>query len=360
LTSNAEAGRVRFVSPEPGSVVVGRTEISFTVEPGEPAIDGIDVYVQGRLIGSATPPRWRLDWDAPSGVSGADLVAVAFAGSSRIENVRLATFPAPFRDAITVSAVQLYPVVFDREGRYARDLTKEQFTIRDQGHEVDIEDFATEAATLNIAIVIDVSASMLDRLGLVQDASCAFVDSLRDGDLVAVYAFNRGVREVVGFTDDRERARHGIRSLQAAGGTALFDALCHVFRELDSVPGRQAIVLFSDGQDQHSTSTLPRTIAAARQAESIVYAVGAGDDRESLEARADLALLAEESGGDAHFITRLGDLPGVFDHVLSDLRAQYVLSYTPPPGPPGVRSIDLQVSLRGYEVRCRKSYLYEH
>jgi VWFA-related protein len=358
LASSAEASRVRFVSPEPGSVVFGRTEIGFAVEPGDPEIDGIDVYVEGRLIGSALPPRWRLDWDAPSGVSGADLVAVAFAAGSRVEHVRLTTYPVPFSDEISVAAVQLYPVVVDRRGRFARDLTKEQFTVLDQGHEVEVESFATEAAALNIAIMLDVSGSMADRLGLVQDASCGFVDSLSDEDRVAVYAFNRGVREVVALTDDKDLAKQGIRSLQAAGGTALYDAACRVFDELRSISGRRAVFLFSDGKDEHSVVTLQHTIAAARQSDSIIYTVGAGDDRESLAARKDLALLAEETGGDAHFISRLDDLPGVFARVLSHIRAQYVMSYTPPPGPPGLRSIEVLVSRPGYEVHCRKSYLH--
>jgi Ca-activated chloride channel family protein len=356
LAAEAEASRIHFVSPDPNSVVIGVTEISFVVEPGKPEIDRIDVYVQGRLIGSAMPPGWRFDWDAPSGASGVDLVAVAFAAGTRVENVRLPTFAVPFGDKITVSVVQLYPVVVDRRGRYARDLTKDEFTVVDQGQKVEIESFATEALTLSVAIMLDVSASMFDRLGIVQEASCGFVNSLREGDRVAVYAFNREVREVVALTDDRVRAMKGIRSLKAGGGTALYDAACHVFREVRSVSGRRAVFLFSDGQDEHSIATLQQTIVAARQAESIVYAVGAGDDEASVEARVDLTQLSGETGGDAHFITRLKDLPEVFSRVLSHLRAQYVLSYTAPTGPPGVRSVEVQVSRPGYEVHCRKSY----
>jgi VWFA-related protein len=354
-----ESPAIRFSAPDEGSYVVGETEIRFEIMETETEIDRIDLYVAGRLVGTALPPNWSLVWDAPSGVSGEDLVAVAFAGDRLVAKARRATYEAAYGDEIQVSVVQLYPVVVDRRGRYVRNLRKGDFTILDQGSPVEIESFATEALALSIAVVLDVSESMFDRLGLVQDASCGFVDELGDGDRVAVYEFNHGVREVVAFTGERDAVKEGIRSLRAVGGTALYDAVCSVLNEIRTVPGRKAVFLFSDGRDERSVTTLQHAIRAARQAEAIIYTVGTGDDLESLKARDDLRQLAEETGGEAHFIDRLKDLPEVFDDVLSHLRAQYVLSYPPPPGPPGVRSLEVRVSNKKYSVQCRKSYEHD-
>jgi len=354
----AEIGdqRVRFLSPEQGALLIGTTDVRFEVIDDEPEVDRIDLYVQGRLIGSAFSPEWSLSWDAPSEAAGSELVAVAFSGDHLVEKSRLATYEAAFSGEIQVSVVQLFPVVLDRKGRYVRDLSRGDFTVLDQGEPVEIESFATEALSLSVAVVLDTSGSMFDRLGLVQDASCGFVDSLGGNDQVAVYDFNHAVREVVAPTQDRDHAKDGIRSLSADGGTALYDAVCNVLAEVRSIPGRKAVFLFSDGLDEHSVATLQHTIRAAREAEAIIYAVGAASGKGMAEARDDLRQLAEETGGEAHFITRLKDLPAVFDNVLSHLRAQYVLSYPPPPGPSGVRSLEVLVPQQKYSVRCRKSY----
>jgi VWFA-related protein len=349
-------GRVRFLAPEQGAVLIGSTEVRFEVSDGEPDVDRIDLYIRGKLVGSAFEPEWALTWEAPPEATGSELVAVAFAGTRLVEKSRLPTFEAAFGGEINVSVVQLFPVVLNRKGRYVRDLVKEDFTVMDEGRPVQIESFATEALTLSVAVVLDTSSSMFNRLGLVQDASVGFVDSLGRKDQVSVYDFNHAVREIVPPTLDHDRAKEGIRSLRAEGGTALYDAVCNVLSEVKKVPGRKAVFVFSDGLDERSIATLPVTIRAAREAEAIIYAVGAVSGKGMAAARDDLRQLAEETGGEAHFITRLKDLPSVFDNVLSHLRAQYVLSYPAPTGPSGVRSLDVRVSNDSYTVRCRKSY----
>lgn len=348
--------RFRFVSPEENSVLIGMTDIRMEVAAVDPEVDRIDLYVQGRLIGSALPPEWSVTWDAPTEATGSDIVAVAYSGNSPVARKRLSTYEATFGQEIQISVVQLYPVVLDRRGRYVRDLTRDDFTVLDQGKIVEIENFATDALSLSVAVMLDTSASMFDRLGLVQDASCGFVDKLRPGDQVSVYEFNHAVREVVAPTTNRVLAKQGIRSLRADGGTALFDAVCNVLDELSPIPGRKALFIFSDGLDERSVATLQHAIRAARQTEAIIYAVGAGSGAKLREARDDLSRLAEETGGEVHFINRLRDLPTVFDEVLSHLRAQYVLSYSPLPGPPGTRSLEVTVPEKKYTVRCRKTY----
>ncbi len=351
--------RIRFVEPAANGLLIGQTSFRFEVGPGDADVERIDVYVDGVLVGSAVEPEWSFVWDAPSGASGTPVVAVAFAAGQLVARARLQTAAVGFGSEIDVSVVQLYPAVVDRRGRFVRDLEKRDFVIHDQGKPVAIEEFATEATTLSIAVVLDVSASMFDRLGLVQNAACGFVDELRADDEVSVYAFNQSLRQVVKPTRNHDNIKNGIRSLIADGGTALFDALMRVLYDLEEIPGRRAVFLFSDGLDERSVATLARVVEAARSAEAIVYAVGAGDDDRALEARDDLLLLAEETGGDAHFIRKLKELPAVFDAVLSHLRAQYVLSYPPPSGEPGIRQIEVGVTNKKYTVHCRSSYAYK-
>ena len=128
---------------------------------------------------------------------------------------------------------------------------------------------------------------------------------------------------------------------------------------MSSVRGRRALVVFSDGRDERSLTTLQRTIELARRSEVVIYAVGAGDSLEDLEARDDLRILAEETGGKAQFIQKLKGLPRIFDTVLEDLGSQYYLGYTAPKGLRGLRKVVVQVKEGSYSVRCRKRYYHD-
>lgn len=346
-----------FLSPQDGAILVGPTEFRFAVHAAA-GVDRIDVYVDGRLVGTAREPRWRIAWDAPAGLIGIPVVAAVYSADGLLETLRLTTSEATFDDEVQVVAVELFPVVTDRRGHYVKDLGREAFTVWDQGRRVAIETFANEATSLSLAVVIDNSNSMEAKLGLVQEASSRFLDSLEEIDRVAVYSFNHAVHRHLAFTADREAAKATVQGFAPGGGTALFDALVHVMHDLSPLAGRKAVVLFSDGRDERSITSLDRVVEVARMAEVIVYAVGAGESSADLEARPDLEALASATGGRAHFIDKLRHLPRIYDAILADLRAQYSIGYTPPPGPPGQRRVAIEVSDPKLSVRCRESYFH--
>jgi len=350
------ANLVQFVSPQAGDLVAGMTQIQLAVVNGTHHIERVDLYVRGRLIGTAFPPEWSLTWDAPTDITADGIDAVVYEAGAMVGRVRLDTREFYFGESIKVSAVQLYPVVVDRRGRYIKNLTADNFRVYDQGRPVEIEHFATEAASLSIAVVLDKSNSMSRKIGVVQNASCGFVDKLGEEDEVSVYAFNQQLERIIPPTRLRGPVKRGIRTLEAGGGTALYDALIRVLGEMEDVTGRKAIFLFSDGLDELSLASLEMVIDAARDNEAIIYTVGAGQDERTARARVDLRMLAEETGGEVHFIERFEELPAVFDAILDHLRSQYVLSYRPVPGPPGTRSLDIRCDKRKYSVRCRRSY----
>lgn len=359
LVTAAGAGNlVQFISPQPGDLVAGLTRIQLSVVNNTRHIERVDLYVKGRLIGTAFPPEWSLTWDAPTDIAADGIDAVVYEDGAMVGRVRLNTREFYFGESINVSAVQLYPVVTDRRGRYIKDLSAEDFRIYDQGRPVEIEHFATEATSLSIAVVLDKSNSMSKKIGEVQRASCRFVDKLDEADEVSVYAFNQQLERIIAPTRLRGPVKRGIRTLEAGGGTALYDALVRVLADMEQVSGRKAIFLFSDGLDELSLASLEMVIDAARDHEAIIYTVGAGRDERTARARSDLRMLAEETGGEVHFIEGFEELPAVFDAILDHLRSQYVLSYRPSPGPPGLRALDIRCDKRKYRVRCRKSYFH--
>ena len=359
LAPAAGAADLAFVSPRDGELVAGDMQFELRVREGAD-IARVDVYVAGTLAGSALPPDWSFAWSAPTLV-GAPIVAIAFGASGRPgERVRIKTAEHVVTEWVDVNAVQLYPVVTDRGGHYVHGLEREAFSVLDQGKPVPIEYFSEHHEHLRLAIVLDTSRSMTGKLSFVTEAAWGLIQRLESDDLVSLYAFNHelvvGPHATAGETATLEPF---VRQLAPSGGTALYDALSEVLRDLAPGNGRKAIILFSDGRDEQSLLTLAQVVNSARQSEAILYTVGAGSSERDIEARADLEQLARETGGQALFFDNYRKLDSVFESVLLDLRSQYSLSYTPPVGESGVRAIEVKVEGAAYRVRCRPSYVYK-
>ncbi len=349
-----------FLAPRSGEMVLGATEFRFAVA-AEVGLDRIDVYVAGRLAGSAEPPDWNLSWTAPELLVGVEIVAVGFRDGAVVHREAITTSHTPlgFSEEIEVEEVPIYPVVTDRGGRYVRDLAAGDFHVLDHGVATELAFFSDRPAELTAALLIDVSTSMTGKLQLVQDAACAFVDLLAPSDRVEVHAFDHGLIEVTGGPVDAVAAKAAIRRLDAWGGTALYDAILSTLDRLADREGRTALVVFSDGRDERSLATSGQAIEAARGSDVILYAIGAGESAEDLAARAGLEELARGAGGEAFFATRYGRLTDHFTAILRDLRAQYFLSIRPRPGPPGRRHLRVTVSDPSLHVRAREYYDYD-
>lgn len=347
----------RFVSPDDGDLVVGLTEFRFEVDDSV-GVERIDVYVQEKLVGTAEPPRWSFMWNATTELVGETIVAAVYRAEGEPRLLRIVTSSATFDERIDVVQVQLFPVVFDRKGRYVEGLTQDDFRVLDGGHPVEIDSFEQEPASLSLAVMIDGSESMLGKVGLVKDASCQLVDRLAPDDHVSVYSFNHAVDRRQPLSRDHAAVKAAIRSVDPVGGTAVYDAIVRVLEDFETIRGRKAIVLFSDGRDERSITSLSRAVELARRSEVIVYAIGAGRSREDKEAREDLRALADETGGVAHFLDRIKQLPSIYDRILEHLRAQYSLSFTPAETSPGEHRIVVAVRDASLTVRSRKSYFY--
>lgn len=349
--------RLSFRSPQDGEIVVGPTTFEFDVEGSD--ILRVDLYVAGQLIGSCAGPDWRLSWNAPSGLSKAPIKAIGFGSSGPIATATIRTSTTILGDEIQVDVVQLYPVVTDRRGRYVRGLTRDDFTVTENGRAVELTSFESEVSDLELVLLLDTSASMQSSLAFVKEASGQLVEKLVAGERVSVYGFNQSLRLMTSSTSDRNLTKERIRSLSALGGTALYDGLVEVLEDLRPVLTRTAIVIYSDGEDLDSLTPLSRAVERAREAEVLVYAIATEDALGDKVKRDDLQELAQATGGSAFFVEQMKELPAIYAGILADLRAQYALSYTPPPGPDGRRSISVITRDKGHRVRYRESYDYK-
>src|SRR5262249_24107240 len=150
---------------------------------------------------------------------------------------------------------------------------------------------------LSVALLLDTSGSMQERIGTAQQAAGAFVESLREGDRAMVVDFADKVYLLADLTEDRAAVKSAIESTSASGGTAIRDSVYPRLRKLRPVTGRKAIVLLSDGGDTTSQFDQKKVIEAAKAADVTIYTIGLGTGAMDAGARSLLKQLPEATGG---------------------------------------------------------------
>ena len=351
---------IKMVRPGAREILIGGATFVFEVAAVDPPVDRIDVYVNGRLVGAAAPDQWTFTWEVPAEVQVEDVDAIAFSGEVVRDRVHVEPRGPVLNAVEKVRLVQLYPAVTKIGGRYVEDLRSEDFRVLENGAPVEIRYFSVDPATLSLVLLLDGSESMLEYLPQVQVAALRFLELLGADDRLAVYSFNQRATKAVGFDATRDDAMASILDLDASGSTALYDAISQVIEDLRAVKGRKALFVFSDGKDRQSFVSKDRTLELARVNDVLIYTVATGDDDASIAARDDLRKLADESGGQFVLVRNPVKIGEALEATLRDLRAQYVLSYSPPPGQAGVREIKVEiVGHPMYTVRHRTTYFHE-
>ncbi len=235
------------------------------------------------------------------------------------------------RFRLQVEAVNLGIAVTDSRGRFVSGLTQEDFQILEDGVPQQVTFFASEAAPLTILVLLDASLSMRVNLDYVKEAAVTFVDRLWEGDRAMIGEFNDRVRFSTEFTEDRRRLSTSIMALNPMGPTALYDATIFALDRLHIAEGeRKALLIFSDGDDSPmdfgSEAAAGDTLEAARLTNASIYAIGFEGNGARVNKRF-LRRLAGETGGQALFPSRTGELVRSFEQIEQDLHAQYRIAY---------------------------------
>ena len=143
--------------------------------------------------------------------------------------------------------------VLDRSGRFIGGLTKNDFQIFDNKAEQEIAFFSNQEQPFTVALVLDMSYSLVFNIKDIQRAAINFVSQLRPADKVMVISFSEQIHVLTGVTSDRKEINRAIYSTEIESGTSLYDAVDEIInKEMGRIEGRKAIVLFSDGVDTTS------------------------------------------------------------------------------------------------------------
>jgi VWFA-related protein len=262
----------------------------------------------------------------PSNDSAHDPLTVALTGKGYNLNV--------LANSVTVSGttIKLYVSVSDFAGHPVNGLGPGDFTVTENGVGQTITDASHQLLPRSINMVFDCSGSIPDADKLtIQNAADHFVtsDLIVAGDEAEIIKFALTMGYITPFTTNMATAQTAIDTPYSltTGGTILYDTLITAVDDTSTRNEKRAVIVFSDGFDEESTSTLSQAISHAIQKNvpinTILYTTG------EHPTPAIMQQIAQETGGE-YFEASAGvaNLSTIYDNISAIMNGQYVITYT--------------------------------
>jgi VWFA-related protein len=257
-----------------------------------------------------------------------------------------------------VELVPLTVTVTDKTGRYLNGLAADDFTVLEDGVRQPVTFFTNERVATDVALVLDVSGSMVDHIRLISRAAVGLVQSLKQGDRASVVAVRKYVAMPQPLTSDLPAVVDAITGLSASGETALYDGVYIALKDLERARQtgdvrKQVIVLLSDGLDTSSHMRLDEISKYAISIGVSIYVIAAPleswaalPDRVLGRVQYDLRSLGLETGGRLFAPATIAELPDVCAAIAFEFANQYELAYVPqkPARAQGFRRVTVQVA----------------
>jgi Ca-activated chloride channel homolog len=267
-----------------------------------------------------------------------------------------------------VELVSLNVAVTDGS-KFITDLEQHEFQVFEDGAQQSITFFSRRHLPIALAILLDTSNSMEDKLPTAQEAAIGFAKRMRREDVIEVIGFSTRVNLLQEFTNEFPALERAIRGTTADGSTALYNSIYISLKELKKIKAkseaeirRQAIVVLSDGDDTSSLLPYEEVLDLAKRSETAIYTIGLRPPdigRASFkEAEYVLRQLAQETGGRSFFPATVHDLPKIYDAISQELSTLYSVAYTSknPQRNGAWRRIVVRVSRPGLMTRTRQGY----
>jgi VWFA-related protein len=292
--------------------------------------------------------------------------------------------PAPAIQ-VEVNLVNILATVHNKGGGLVGNLTKDDFTLNEDGQAQTIKYFTRETdLPLTLGLLVDVSGSQRNLIEIEREAAYQFFSQvLRKKDLAFLISFGEDAELLQDFTSSARLLQGGLQHLQVNSGvqgihpgpvptigqprgTVLYDAVylaCH--DQMTQQVGRKAVVLITDGMDEGSRLKIEEAISGAQRADTVIYSIyyvdraayggfgyfGAVTDSY-------LRRMSDDTGGRVFKVDRKNTLPDVFKELQDEMRSQYAIGYQPTNDKHdgSFRRVDLRVADKNLKVQARKGY----
>jgi Ca-activated chloride channel family protein len=281
------------------------------------------------------------------------VIAASLAVATALEGRAAQTVFKSGVDVVTVTAT-----VTDGDGRFIRDLRREDFTVLDNGAPQELLNFSSERVPVSLGLVLDVSQSMTDeKLAAARISINRFIYDLLDKeDELFLVAFARRAQMLQTWTSNRGTLSRALDRARPQRGTSLYDAVVAALPVAGSgLHQKKAMLVLSDGADTGSRTPVKAAQDAIRASEVLVYALGIESDGD-IDAGA-LRKLTDDTGGRTEVVKGFRNLDGATARLAAELSQQYVMSYAAPVvRDRSWRTIKVDVRRRGVNVRARSGY----
>jgi Ca-activated chloride channel homolog len=250
-----------------------------------------------------------------------------WAMAASLENP-LSSVSARFR---TDTSVVLVPVtVTDKNARPVLTLGRENFEITEDGRPRPVSYFLQEDAPVSVAIVVDLSGSMSDKIGLVREAVTRFLATANPEDEFCLIELRDGAEVVDDFGSRAQAILEHLAMAQPAGHTALLDGMYLAFDQMKKAHNpRKTLLAISDGGENHSRFTSKEVRRVAVESGAAIYALELPPPVLMWVPEQPQLLddLAADTGGRDYVVETAADISGAVEKIGIDLRSQYVLGY---------------------------------
>jgi Ca-activated chloride channel family protein len=267
---------------------------------------------------------------------------------------------------VGVNLVLVPVTVVDQRGAFVGQLSKSHFQVFEDSIPQQIVAFSREEAPCSVGLVLDTSGSMREKLPDALAAVSAFLKTINADDEALLATFSGRPDLEQGFSGDGALLAGRLPLIRAAGDTALVDAVWYVLDKMRKAHnGRRAMIVVTDGQDNHSRFEWGPLLRRALEADVQIYVIAMPDSvagKKPLEIAAEregllaLTSLAENTGGAFFAVRGSSDSIRAAERIGFAIRNLYVIGYSPSGGRDGWRRIRLHVDVPKVRWYARSRY----
>jgi Ca-activated chloride channel family protein len=267
------------------------------------------------------------------------------------------------------SNLVLVPVhVTNRAGTTIDGLAENAFTVLEDKVRRPIVSFGNEDVPCSVGVILDLSGSMSGRIRVAANVLHSFLETANPADESFLLTVSSKPQIVSGFTSDFGLLESKLVTAEPGGATALVDTIMLGLDRMKA--GRlphKALLVVSDGMDNHSRYSAPELIRRVEEADVQIYTIRVEtwaltkkpiELTEERNGDAFLRDLAEHSGGLHSSVRDFNEAPGIAARLSQAIRDQYVIGYRPAANDDSGkwRAIQVKVDMPQTRVSARTGY----